>query len=147
MANNFTPVHLYSSVIREKGESQNGCFKKTKHVKFSEKRTFLSPWLKLRITLLLCKCFNLIANYSIASDCVKVSDQLVSKQFCFSYFIVCYWNAICTVEVKYLIVQILHCEDSGIDSGEKISYEENKSLYMSKINIGKWMSVKELGKV
>ena len=26
------------------GESQNGCFKKTKHAKFSEKRTFLTPW-------------------------------------------------------------------------------------------------------
>ena len=26
-----------SSVIRQKGESQNGCFKKTKQVKFSEK--------------------------------------------------------------------------------------------------------------
>ena len=32
------------SVIRQKGESQNGCFKKTKHAKFSEKRTFLTPW-------------------------------------------------------------------------------------------------------
>ena len=30
---------LESSVIRQKGESQNGCFKKTKHAKFSEKRT------------------------------------------------------------------------------------------------------------
>ena len=29
------------SVIRQKGESQNVCFKKTKHIKFSEKRTFL----------------------------------------------------------------------------------------------------------
>ena len=28
-----------SSVIRQKRESQNGCFKKTKHAKFSEKRT------------------------------------------------------------------------------------------------------------
>ena len=32
-----------SSVIGQKGESQNGCFKKTKHDKFSEKRTFLTP--------------------------------------------------------------------------------------------------------
>ena len=32
------------SVIRQKGESQNGCLKKTKHAKFSEKRTFLTPW-------------------------------------------------------------------------------------------------------
>ena len=28
-----------SSVIRQKGESQNGCLKKTKHAKFSEKMT------------------------------------------------------------------------------------------------------------
>ena len=34
---------MNSSVIRQKGESQNGCFKKTKHVKFSKKRTFLTP--------------------------------------------------------------------------------------------------------
>ena len=31
-----------SSVIRQKGESQNGCFKETKHTKFSEKQTFLT---------------------------------------------------------------------------------------------------------
>ena len=31
-------------VIRQKGKFQNGCFKKIKHVKFSEKRTFLTPW-------------------------------------------------------------------------------------------------------
>ena len=32
-----------SSVIRQKGESQNKCFKKIKHAKFSEKLTFLIP--------------------------------------------------------------------------------------------------------
>ena len=32
-----------TSVIRQKGESLNGCYKKTKHVKFSEKWTFLTP--------------------------------------------------------------------------------------------------------
>ena len=35
---------LVSLVIRKKGESQNGCFKKTMHAKLSEKRTFLTPW-------------------------------------------------------------------------------------------------------
>ena len=39
----FVVYHI-SSVIRQKGESQNGCFKKTKHAKFSEKRLFLTPW-------------------------------------------------------------------------------------------------------
>ena len=32
------------SVIRQKCESQNGCLKKTKHTKFSGKKTFLTPW-------------------------------------------------------------------------------------------------------
>ena len=32
-----------SLVIRQKGESQNGCYKKIRHAKFSEKRTFLTP--------------------------------------------------------------------------------------------------------
>ena len=31
-----------SSVIRQKSKSQKGCFKKTKHTKFSEKQTFLT---------------------------------------------------------------------------------------------------------
>ena len=32
-----------TSVIKRKGESQNGCFTKTKPARFSEKRTFLTP--------------------------------------------------------------------------------------------------------
>ena len=39
---NSFPVNL-SSGIRQKGESQNGCFKKAKHAKISEKQTFLTP--------------------------------------------------------------------------------------------------------
>ena len=35
------------SVIREIGESENGCFKKTKHAKSSEKQKFLTPWYAL----------------------------------------------------------------------------------------------------
>ena len=38
-------INFYkSSVVRQKGESQNAYFKKTKHVKFSEKRSFFTPW-------------------------------------------------------------------------------------------------------
>ena len=36
--------NLKTSVKRQKGESQNGGNKKGKHVKFSEKRTFLIVW-------------------------------------------------------------------------------------------------------
>ena len=35
-------------VIRRKAESQNGGNKKTKHAKFSEKRTFLTPRVRIR---------------------------------------------------------------------------------------------------
>ena len=41
----FREIKSYiSSIIRQKGESRNECFKKTKHAKFSEKWTFLTPW-------------------------------------------------------------------------------------------------------
>ena len=36
-------VHKETVGDRQKGESQNGYFKKTKHVKFSGKRLFLTP--------------------------------------------------------------------------------------------------------
>ena len=32
-----------SWAIRQRDDSQNGCYKKTKHAKFPEKRTFLNP--------------------------------------------------------------------------------------------------------
>ena len=38
---------IISSAIRQKWESLNGCFKKTKHAKFPEKRIFLPPWYAL----------------------------------------------------------------------------------------------------
>ena len=38
---NCISIYTIPLVIRQKGESQNGCFKKTKHAKFSEKRNFL----------------------------------------------------------------------------------------------------------
>ena len=40
---------LISSVIRQKGESQNGCFKKTKHAKFFKKTPNISyPLIRTR---------------------------------------------------------------------------------------------------
>ena len=35
-----------SSVVRQKGESQNGCFEKMKHVKFSEKINISYPLIR-----------------------------------------------------------------------------------------------------
>ena len=46
-----------TSAIRQKGKFQNGCFKKTKHVNSSEKRTFLTPWcahVRVRIRAYVC---------------------------------------------------------------------------------------------
>ena len=36
-------VKVNLSVIRQKGESQNGCNKKAKRAKYFKKRTFLTP--------------------------------------------------------------------------------------------------------
>ena len=49
LTNKLADKHLYkvkniSSVISQTDESQNGCFKKKTHVKFSKKRTFLTLW-------------------------------------------------------------------------------------------------------
>ena len=38
--------HYILSVIRQKGEAQNGCFKKTKRVRFSEKRNLSYPLIR-----------------------------------------------------------------------------------------------------
>ena len=47
IAQNPSAAHIHehdnSSVIRQKGESQNGCYKKTKSAKCSKKQTFLTP--------------------------------------------------------------------------------------------------------
>ena len=37
------PLFLNSSVIRQKGECQKGCFKKTKHANFPKNNYFLPP--------------------------------------------------------------------------------------------------------
>ena len=53
----ISPVSFFqqsSSVIRQKGESQNWCFKKTKHAKFPQKRTFLNKCLFFRKFSVLC---------------------------------------------------------------------------------------------
>ena len=42
MMSSHSFLSVISLVIRQKGESKNGGNKKTKHPKFSEKRTFLT---------------------------------------------------------------------------------------------------------
>ena len=42
-------VFCITSVIKPKGESQNGCFEKTKHVKFSEKRNVFYPLIRTNV--------------------------------------------------------------------------------------------------
>ena len=53
---------LTSSVIRQKDESQNGCFKRTKHAKFSEKRTFLTLWYASSISEHISHCNGIVVN-------------------------------------------------------------------------------------
>ena len=40
----FRKTYSNTSALRQKGESKNGCYKKTKHAKFSEKQIIFIPW-------------------------------------------------------------------------------------------------------
>ena len=42
-------TNIISSGIRQKGESQNGCFKKAKHAKISEKQNISYPLIRTRM--------------------------------------------------------------------------------------------------
>ena len=67
-------IHLFdtnnSSVIRQKGESQYGCFKKTKHAKFSEKQTFLTLWYVLCFSW--NTCFQIRPFALLPTNCKKL---------------------------------------------------------------------------
>ena len=67
-----------SSVIRQKGESQNVSFKKTKHVKFSEKRTFLS-YQRVRNVLFSdnLTCFVCLKHLFWGSPFCLITDELL----------------------------------------------------------------------
>ena len=100
-----------SLVIRQKGEFQNGYYKKTKHTKFSEKKPFITPWYALPtmwaiLTILLIN-LEIWATSKKSSANVHVSVQHGSwcssvflKQKCGSYLhsalkrIVCKQNLI-----------------------------------------------------
>ena len=43
-----TDTKDFSTATSQKGKSQNGCYKKTKHAKFSEKQTFFTPYQGVR---------------------------------------------------------------------------------------------------
>ena len=90
-----------SAVIRQKSESQNRCFKKTKHAKFSEKRTFLTPWYahvtcayqgirNVRFSENLV-CFVFLKHLFWDSPFCLITDELHDLWFC-SHFIqtICY---------------------------------------------------------
>ena len=62
---------VISSVIRQKGESQNGCSKKTKHVKFSEKTNISNPLIRTRSQSCIKTKINLNFYFHTSLWCVK----------------------------------------------------------------------------
>ena len=66
----FYCYYMMASVIRQKPESQNGGNKKAKHVKFSEKRTSLTPWY-LHVRILGKECW-LFRRFGVLSFLVTV---------------------------------------------------------------------------
>ena len=52
-----TEVMVIPSVIRQKAESQNRCFEKTKHAKFSEKKNISYPLIRTRTYTPMCEIY------------------------------------------------------------------------------------------
>ena len=63
-----------SSVIRQKGESQNGCFKKAKHAKIFEKQTFFVCFSKI------LACFSFLKHSFRDSPFCFITDDLSIKK-------------------------------------------------------------------
>ena len=81
-----------SSVIRQRGESQNGCFKKTKHDKFSEKRkcSFFGKFgvlCFLRNTRFEIRCFALLLTncFFLSFWSLRFIVHMFLLQFVFSF--------------------------------------------------------------
>ena len=67
-----------SSVIRPKGKSQNGCFKKTKHAEFSEDFKNTRVYQGIRKKCSIKKLFLKISQYSQENTCVGVYFNIVA---------------------------------------------------------------------
>ena len=86
---------LKSSLIKQKAESQNGCFKKTKDTKFSEKRTFPTPWYAdLRVSFfgkfdVLCFLETPFLKVFFLDVCVVLATPLTESQNSFKNLTFC----------------------------------------------------------
>ena len=92
-------LNYYWSIIREKGESQNGCFKKTKHSKFSAKTNTFTPW------------YAHVCAYQGVKKCLflrKIWRVLFSWNTCFEIrpftSLPTYWNSIKSKENHYILL-------------------------------------------
>ena len=85
---NIVKPMIKSLAITQKGESQNGCFKKTKHTKFFEKRIFLTTWYHLitvEIIKILFYTYTKLPyarlNIQSVSDLENVTQQYIALEF------------------------------------------------------------------
>ena len=114
-------IGLKSSVVRQKGESQNGGSKKAKHTKFSEKPMFLTPehvrvrirgyemfvFLKiwravpcyLRFEI---RSFALLPTKWVKSSCCTFAFEF--KLVCFLYVMDIHWRNFCSRFIGILII-------------------------------------------
>ena len=72
---------INASVIRQKGESQNECFKKTKHTKIFEKWTFFTPIYAHVVLFENLACFVFLKNPFSDSLFCLITDDLRVKIF------------------------------------------------------------------
>ena len=95
----LTILNRNSSVIRQKGESQNWCFKETKHAKFSEKRTFVTPWCartyqgvrNVRFSENLA-CFVFLKHPFWDSPFCLITDEFYASKISFENFLTHAWS-------------------------------------------------------
>ena len=100
--NPFYVSVLISSVIRQKGKSRNRCFKKTKHVKFSEKRTVLTPWyVRVRIRGYEISIFRKIWRASFSwNTCFEICPFALLPTI---YYNVCQYFAVNALQIRWLV--------------------------------------------
>ena len=70
---------MNTSVIRQKGKSQNGCFKKTKHAKFPEKTNISYP-LMFVFRKIWCALFSWNTRFEIRPFLALLPTNSVKKQ-------------------------------------------------------------------
>ena len=114
------------SVIRQKGGFQNGSFKKTKHTKFSEKRTFHTPWYAHVHSYHLIRTHTFkVKNKKMLGGCHQVRDLGRERGLAYSFLNI--ENSALNLDIITLIVSIY-----GLNENLRASTRKNSRIFTSR---------------